>query len=208
MLRQQADHRLAASIGLLQRLLPPLPRPDPGVRVQIQVDLIDQTRFLLDQPLLDRHRLAAVPAGMTQEHPRHASPPSAQASAAAQSGTITDCRAYASPRLPNRRNLSKLPDRWEAPPQRGAPTSTNAQPASVPQLVQMRTTPAASVMRRSLETLVCRLFRDSVQFCSGLVDLVVCVGRHGGGGHRLTLAGERFVGPRRRGHRAGGRSRC
>jgi hypothetical protein len=37
------------------------------------------------------------------------------------------------------------------------------------------------------------LFRDRVQFCSGLVDLVVCVGRHRGGGHRLTLAGERFV---------------
>jgi hypothetical protein len=30
--------------------------------------------------------------------------------------------------------------------------------------------------------------------CSGLVDLVVGVGRHGGGGHRLTPAGERFVG--------------
>jgi hypothetical protein len=29
---------------------------------------------------------------------------------------------------------------------------------------------------------------------SGLVDLVVGVGRHGGGGHRLTLAGERFIG--------------
>ena len=40
----------------------------------------------------------------------------------------------------------------------------------------------------------CGLFRDGVQFCSGLVDLVVCVGRHGGGGHRLALAGERFVG--------------
>ena len=39
-----------------------------------------------------------------------------------------------------------------------------------------------------------RLFRDRVQFCSGLVDLVVGVRRHGGGGHRLTLAGERFVG--------------
>ena len=36
--------------------------------------------------------------------------------------------------------------------------------------------------------------RDSVQFCSGLVDLVVCVGRNGGGGHRLALTGERFVG--------------
>jgi hypothetical protein len=32
-----------------------------------------------------------------------------------------------------------------------------------------------------------------VEFRSGLVDLVVGVGRHGGDGHRLTLAGERFV---------------
>ena len=40
----------------------------------------------------------------------------------------------------------------------------------------------------------CRLFRDSVQFCSGLVDLVVGVRHDLGGGHRLTLAGERFVG--------------
>ena len=40
----------------------------------------------------------------------------------------------------------------------------------------------------------CALFRDCVQFCSGLVDLVVCVRHHFGGGHRLTLAGERFVG--------------
>src|SRR6185295_8608903 len=37
------------------------------------------------------------------------------------------------------------------------------------------------------------LFRDSLQFCSGLVDLVVCVGHNGGGGHRLARAGERFV---------------
>jgi hypothetical protein len=37
------------------------------------------------------------------------------------------------------------------------------------------------------------LFRDGVQFCSGLVDLVVGVGHHLGGGHRLTVAGERFV---------------
>jgi hypothetical protein len=29
------------------------------------------------------------------------------------------------------------------------------------------------------------------EFCSGLVDLVVCVRHHRGGGHRLTLAGER-----------------
>ena len=32
------------------------------------------------------------------------------------------------------------------------------------------------------------------EFCSGLVDLVVCVRHYRGGGHRLTLAGERFVG--------------
>src|SRR5262245_40048486 len=39
-----------------------------------------------------------------------------------------------------------------------------------------------------------QLFRDSVQLCSGLVDLVVGVGHHSGGGHRFTLAGQRFVG--------------
>ena len=39
-----------------------------------------------------------------------------------------------------------------------------------------------------------QLFRDGVQFCSGLVDLVVCVRHDGGGGHRFTLAGERFIG--------------
>jgi hypothetical protein len=32
------------------------------------------------------------------------------------------------------------------------------------------------------------------EFCSGLVDLVVGVRHHGGGGHRLALAGERFIG--------------
>ena len=45
-----------------------------------------------------------------------------------------------------------------------------------------------------LRCLVCGLLRDSVQFCSGLVDLVVGVRHHPGGGHRLALAGERFVG--------------
>jgi hypothetical protein len=73
-LGQQADHRLAAGVGLLQRLPPAFTGPDAGVRVQIQKDLIDQTRLLLNQPLLDRHRLRAVRAGMTQEQPRHASP--------------------------------------------------------------------------------------------------------------------------------------
>ena len=36
MLGQQANHRLAAGIGLLQRLLPPFPGPDAGVGVQVQ----------------------------------------------------------------------------------------------------------------------------------------------------------------------------
>jgi hypothetical protein len=44
------------------------------------------------------------------------------------------------------------------------------------------------------ETPVGRLFRDGVQFCSGLVDLVVGVGHRGDRGHRLTLVGEGFVG--------------
>jgi hypothetical protein len=44
------------------------------------------------------------------------------------------------------------------------------------------------------ETLISRLFRDGVQFCSGLVDLVVYGGHYGGGAHRLALAGERFEG--------------
>jgi hypothetical protein len=38
------------------------------------------------------------------------------------------------------------------------------------------------------------LFRDRVQFCSGLVDLIECVGDHRGGGHCFALVGERFVG--------------
>ena len=47
---------------------------------------------------------------------------------------------------------------------------------------------------RTFEILVCRLFRDRVQFCSGLVDLIECVGCHGGVGHAFPGAGEGFVG--------------
>jgi hypothetical protein len=47
---------------------------------------------------------------------------------------------------------------------------------------------------RSFETLECRLFRHGLHLCSGLVDLVVGVGRHGGGAHPLTTSGERIVG--------------
>ena len=51
-----------------------------------------------------------------------------------------------------------------------------------------------TIFDTKFETLMCRLLRDSVQICSRLVDLVVSVGRHGGGRHRLTLAGERLIG--------------
>jgi hypothetical protein len=123
-LRQQADHRLATRTSLIQRPLPPLARPDTSVRVHIQIDLVDQTRLVLDQPLLDRHRLAAVKPRMTQEHPRHASPPTAHESAT-KSGTPMDCRAHQSRRLPNRRILSTKCDTGAGlqlqPPQRIAP---------------------------------------------------------------------------------------
>ena len=49
-------------------------------------------------------------------------------------------------------------------------------------------------MRRTSGSLTCRLFRDSVQFRSGLVDLVEGVGCHRGGSHAFALAGELFVG--------------
>ena len=48
-------------------------------------------------------------------------------------------------------------------------------------------------MPQRLDNFIENLFRDGFQFCSGLVDLVVGVGHHGGGSHRLTFAGERFV---------------
>jgi hypothetical protein len=46
----------------------------------------------------------------------------------------------------------------------------------------------------TFETLETRLFRDRFQLCSGLLDLVVCIRHHGGGGHGFALAGKRFVG--------------
>lgn len=46
----------------------------------------------------------------------------------------------------------------------------------------------------SRNRLVCVLFRDAVEFRSGLVDLVVCVRHNLCGRHRPTLSGERLVG--------------
>ena len=65
MLGQQADHRLTTVISLLQLLAPPLAGPDAGVRVQVQKNFLGQTGLVLDQPRLDRDRLATIPAGMT-----------------------------------------------------------------------------------------------------------------------------------------------
>ena len=50
------------------------------------------------------------------------------------------------------------------------------------------------MLRRSRVQWAARAIQLGVsKCCSGLVDLVVGVGHHRGGGHRLTLAGERFV---------------
>jgi hypothetical protein len=54
--------------------------------------------------------------------------------------------------------------------------------------------PDTPVLRRTSASRRCPLFRDCVQLCSGLVDLVVGIVRQRGGGHQLALAGERFVG--------------
>jgi hypothetical protein len=50
-----------------------------------------------------------------------------------------------------------------------------------------------ATLTQTFETLETRLFRDGIQFCSGLVNLVVCVGGYLGGAHCLALACERFV---------------
>ena len=55
--------------------------------------------------------------------------------------------------------------------------------------------PVSDVAADSADECLIRVyFETAFSSVSGLVDLVVCVRRHGGGGHRLTLAGERFVG--------------
>jgi hypothetical protein len=67
--------------------------------------------------------------------------------------------------------------------------------ATRPPINWPRARPACSRLRLTFETLVCGLFRDGVQFCSGLVDLVVCLRRDGCGGHCFTLSGKRLIGP-------------
>ncbi len=53
--RQQADHRLTAGARLPQRLLPPLPRPNPDVSMRVEEDFVGQRRILLNQPLPQRN---------------------------------------------------------------------------------------------------------------------------------------------------------
>ena len=50
------------------------------------------------------------------------------------------------------------------------------------------------IPEQSFESLVSRLFRDRIQRCLGLVDLVIRIRHHVGGGHGLSHAGERFIG--------------
>ena len=96
---------------------------------------------------------------------------------------MTRCRRLVRAEQVERHHLGSLPDRTLGALRIGG-WSLHEEPSA------FRVIPTPS-----FESLVCRLFRDGVQFCSGLVDLVVSVGRHSGGGHRFTLAGERFVGP-------------
>src|SRR6185437_15003520 len=76
-----------------------------------------------------------------------------------------------------------------APPTQGGSSTTSA-----PVIPSSCRTPPAPTPETTAPTTgrpSSQPFRDGVQFCSGLVDLVVCVRHPGGGGHRLALAGER-----------------
>ena len=101
--------------------------------VQIQKDLLGQARFLFDQPLLDRHRLATIPAGMAQEHPRHASPPIGTGIRKQHNRAPPQIVAPTS-RLAwrNRPILSKMPHLLLQPPQCQAQISTSVARASSP----------------------------------------------------------------------------
>jgi hypothetical protein len=55
------------------------------------------------------------------------------------------------------------------------------------------TTRKVQLLRNVVATPSHRTSPMAFEFCSGLVDLVVCVRHHGGGGHCFALVGERFV---------------
>ena len=71
---QQTDHRFTAGVALKQLALPPRPRLQPRLRVDVEENLIGQLRSLLSQPPLQRHRRPVIAAGMTQKNPRHPTP--------------------------------------------------------------------------------------------------------------------------------------
>ena len=62
------------------------------------------------------------------------------------------------------------------------PAALDADPSDRP--------PTPGPATQGFETLISRLFRDGLQFCSGLVDLVECVSRHFGGSDRFAFMGE------------------
>ena len=73
-LRQQADHRFAATIGRLQ-CLPPLDTGrDTGVGVDVEEDIGRQRLVLLGQPLFECDGFSGVHVGMAQEYARHLRP--------------------------------------------------------------------------------------------------------------------------------------
>ena len=71
---QQTDNGFASGIALKQLPLPLLTQPQPGLRVDIEEDFIDELGSLLRQPHLQRDRLAAIAAGMAHKYARHMRP--------------------------------------------------------------------------------------------------------------------------------------
>ena len=85
--------------------------------------------------------------------------------------------------------------RWRSgcPAQRPSPRPPGSRSNGVGPPARGRGEPTRSYRQQSTQ---CRrrVSARVFEFCSGLVDLVVCVGCHGGGGHLFACAGERFVG--------------
>jgi hypothetical protein len=75
LLRQQADHGLAAGVRLLKGVLPFDAGTDAGLRVDVKEDVVVQWRILIDQPLLECNRLQRVFARMAQKYAGHRSSP-------------------------------------------------------------------------------------------------------------------------------------
>jgi hypothetical protein len=94
---------------------------------------------------------------------------------------MTRCRRLVQAEQVEQHHLSSFPDRTLGALRIGGRT-LHEEPSAF-----------RAIPTQSFETLACRLFRDRVEFCSGLVNLAVGIGLHGGGGHRSTPLGERLV---------------